>query len=96
MEAKQNRDAQGLATIKEFADYLMRLVLGIEGAHVSLAGSRLNVSQAVASAPVAAKIVGAWTFAPAAQYGGVMRLRYVFNADGTYSFKSERSMQTQK
>ena len=25
-----------------------------------------------------------------------MRLRYIFNADGSYSFKSERSYQTQK
>ena len=41
-------------------------------------------------------IVGTWTSASSAQYGGVMRLRYIFNADGTYSFKSERMYQTQK
>lgn len=44
MDAKQNRDAQALATIKDFADYSMRLVLGIEAAKVSLAGSRLTVA----------------------------------------------------
>ncbi len=98
MDAKQNRDAQGLATIKDFADYSMRLVLGIEGAKLSLAGSRLTVASPPASAPTSAgnQIVGAWTFAASAQYGGVMRLRYIFNADGTYSFKSERSAQSQK
>ena len=98
MDAKQNRDAQALATIKDFADYSMRLVLGIEAAKVSLAGSRLTVAAppVSASTSVTKQIVGAWTFAASAQYGGVMRLRYIFNADGTYSFKSERSSQTQK
>ena len=97
MDAKQNRDAQALATIKDFADYSMRLVLGIEAAKVSLVGSRLTVATP-ASTPafVNNQIVGAWTFAASAQYSGVMRLRYIFNADGTYSFKSERSSQTQK
>ena len=94
MEAKQNRNAQGLATIKEFAEYSMRLVLGVEAAKVRLAGSRLTV--AGQPSPVSKQIVGAWTSAAAAQYGGVMRLRYIFNADGTYSFKSERSSQAQK
>jgi hypothetical protein len=98
MDAKQNRDAQGLATIKDFADYSMRLVLGIEGAKLSLAGSRLNVAAPAdgSSTPVNKQIVGTWTFASSAQYGGVMRLRYIFNADGTYSFKSERSYQVRK
>ena len=31
LDAKQNRDAQALATIKDFADYSMRIVLGVEG-----------------------------------------------------------------
>ena len=98
MDAKQNRDAQGLATIKDFADYSMRLVLGIEGAKLSLAGSKLTVASRPASPPTSAgnQIVGAWTSAASAQYGGVMRLRYIFNADGSYSFKSERSAQSQK
>ena len=98
LDAKQNRDAQALATIKDFADYSMRIVLGVDGAKVSLAGSRLTVSAppVVGSTSIAKQIVGAWTFAASAQYSGVMRLRYIFNADGTYSFKSERSYQTQK
>ena len=97
MDAKQNRDAQALATIKDFADYSMRLVLGIEAAKVSLAGPRLTVATpSSAPASVNNQIVGAWTFAASTQYSGVMRLRYIFNADGTYSFKSERSYQTQK
>ncbi len=49
-DAKQNRDAQGLATIKDFADFSMRIVLGVEGAKLSLAGSRLNVSAPPVSA----------------------------------------------
>ena len=95
MDAKQNANAQGLATIKEFADYSMRLVLNIEAEKLSLAGSRLTVAAAQAS-PVGGQVVGTWTTASSAQYGGVMRLRYIFNADGTYSFKSERMYQTQK
>ncbi|HKU73786.1 MAG TPA: DUF6683 family protein [Pyrinomonadaceae bacterium] len=97
-DAKQNGDAQGLATIKDFADYSMRIVLGVEGAKVSLAGSRLNVSAPPVSATTTVnnQIIGAWTFASSATYGGVMRLRYIFNADGTYSFKSERSYQVRK
>ena len=103
MDAKQNNNAEALATIKDFADYSMRLALGVEGSKLSLAGSRLTLaSPPVASQPASAptlagnQIVGAWTTAASAQYSGVMRLRYIFNADGTYSFKSERSYQTQK
>ena len=98
VDAKQNRHEQALATIKNFANYSMRLVFGIEAAKVSLAGSRLTVASppVTASTSVNHQIVGAWTFAASAQYSGVMRLRYIFNADGTYSFKSERSYQTQK
>ena len=97
MDAKQTRDTRALTTIRDFADYSMRLVLGIKAAKVSLAGPRLTVA-ASSSAPASVnnQIVGTWTFAASAQYSGVMRLRYIFNADGTYSFKSERSYQTQK
>ena len=94
MDAKQSGNAQGLATIKDFADYSMRLVLGVEGAKLSLAGSRLTL--AAPAATVANQLIGTWTFAASATYGGVMRLRYIFNADGTYSFKSERSHQVRK
>lgn len=74
----------------------MRLVLGVEGAKVSLAGSRLNVAAQPAASSVNSPIIGTWTFASSAQYGGVMRLRYIFKADGSYSFKSERSSQVRK
>lgn len=69
LDAKQNRDAQALATIKDFADYSMRIVLGVEGVKVSLAGSRLTVAAppVVGSTSVAKQIVGAWTFAASAQ-----------------------------
>ena len=53
--------------MKQFADYSMRLALGIEGKNLKLSGPRIIVD------------------APA-------RLRYIFNADGGYSFKSERNI----
>jgi len=100
MSAKQNSDAQGLATIKQFADYSMRLALGIEAAKLTLAGPRITLQSDTASAAGADttnnKLIGAWTTAATAQYGGVMRLRYIFNADGTYTFKSERSSASQR
>ena len=43
MSAKQNNDAQGLATIKQFADYSMRLALGVDVAKVMLTGSRIKL-----------------------------------------------------
>ena len=95
MDAKQNNDSQGLATIKEFAGYAMRLVLGIDAGALSLGSGELAV-QASPAKPVNDRIVGTWTAAASAQYGGLMRLRYIFNADGTYSFKAERSAQSQK
>ena len=98
MDAKQNRDAQGLATIKEFADYAMQLVLGIEAGKLKISGSSLIVQDAPGGGvPTSGnQVVGTWTTASSARNGGVMRLRYIFNADGTYSFKSERSFQVQK
>ena len=104
MSAKQNNDAQGLATIKQFADYSMRLALGIEIAKLTLSGPRITLQADAAStaAPAANntstnnKVIGTWSTASSAQYGGVMRLRYIFNADGTYTFKSERSSTSQR
>lgn len=110
MDAKQNGDAQALATIKEFADYSMRLVLGVEASQLSLSGSQLNVQGATAAAPttVAAPannaLIGTWTTAVSSTSSvgsltpnfGSMRLRYIFNPDGTYSFKSERQFSAQR
>lgn len=45
LSAKQNNDAQGLATIKQFADYSMRLALGIEAAKLTLAGPRITLKK---------------------------------------------------
>ncbi|HKV36518.1 MAG TPA: lipocalin family protein [Pyrinomonadaceae bacterium] len=104
MSAKQNNDAQGLATIKQFADYSMRLALGIEASKLTLAGPRITMQADTASGASGAsgagavnnKLIGSWTTAATAQYGGVMRLRYIFNADGSYSFKAERSSTSQR
>ncbi|HEX5874697.1 MAG TPA: DUF6683 family protein [Pyrinomonadaceae bacterium] len=99
MDAKQNGNAEGLATIKDFAGYSMQLVLGIEPGKLKLSGSRLIVQGSPGgggAGTVNNLVVGAWTNASAGTYGGVMRIRYIFNADGTYRFKSERSAQVQK
>ena len=100
MTAKQSNDAQWLATIKQLAAQSLRLTLGIEASKLTLAGQRITLQADTADAAGAGavnnKIVGSWTTAATAQYGGVMRLRYIFNADGSYSFKSERSSASQR
>jgi hypothetical protein len=104
MDAKQNGDAQALATIKEFADYSMRLVLGVEAGKLSLSGANLNVQASpAAAASVDKSLIGTWTAASKtssvgslAPNFGSMRLRYIFNADGTYSFKGERMFSSQR
>lgn len=98
LTAKTGNDAQGLATIKQFADYSMRLALGIEAAKLSLAGPRITLQTDAASASGAAnnKLIGAWTAASASGNAGHMRLRYTFNADGSYSFKAERNLTAQR
>jgi hypothetical protein len=101
LTAKQTGDAQGLATIKQFADYSLRLALGVDAAKLTLTGPRISLQADAASTPstpvaVNNKLIGTWTFATASQYAGTMRLRYIFNADGSYSFKSERSSTAQR
>ena len=98
MSAKHSNDAQWLATIKQLAADSLRLALGVEAAKLTLAGPQIKL-QGDAESPAAAtnnKLIGAWTAAASAQYSGVMRLRYVFNADGTYTFKAERSSTMQR
>jgi hypothetical protein len=95
MQAKQRVDAQGLATMKQFADYSMRLVLGIDAKNLRLSGARVVVDAPVTSSPVNGKILGAWSTSSALN-GGHFRLRYIFNADGSYSFKSERNHTAQR
>lgn len=98
MTAKASNDEQGMATVKQFADYSMRLALGIEAAKLTLAGPRITLqadSAAGASGEIDKKVIGAWT-AAVSEAAGHMRLRYVFNADGTYSFKSERKLSSQR
>ena len=97
VNAQKTADTEGMATMKDFADYSLRLALGIEAKKLSLRGSRLNVEgpTATAAAPVSNKIIGAWTTA-SAQGVGHMRLRYIFNSDGTYTFKSERNHTSQR
>ncbi len=97
MDAKDRKDAQGLVTMKQFADYSMRLVLGIEAKNLKLSGARISVDAppTTAASSVNGKILGAWTTS-SAMNGGHFRLRYIFNADGSYSFKSERNHTAQR
>jgi hypothetical protein len=106
LDAKRNSDAQALATIKEFADYSVRVVLGVEAGKLSLSGSQLNVqapASAATTAPTNNALIGTWTAASStssvgslAPNFGSMRLRYIFNANGTYTFKSERKFSSQR
>jgi hypothetical protein len=112
INARKNGDAEALATIKEFADYTMRLVLGVEAAKVSLSGAQLSVlgnaagvdtQSGTQSATQTSTLIGTWTAAsktsPSGSLApnfGSMRLRYIFNADGTYTFKGERMFSSQR
>src|SRR5215813_10378353 len=72
MQAKQRGEAQGLATMKQFADYSMRLALGIEGKNLSLSGPRIVVAAPAAATTAGAvdrKILGAWTTSSALNDG---------------------------
>lgn len=94
MQAKQRADAQGLETMKQFAGYSMRLALGIDAKDLRLSGPHIIID-APATTAADGKIVGSWTTS-SAMNGGHFRLRYIFNADGTYSFKSERNITSQR
>ena len=98
MDAKQRGDTQGLSTMKQFAGYSMRLVLGIDAKNLKLSGSRIVVDApgtTTAASSVNGKILGAWSTS-SVMNNGHFRLRYIFNADGSYSFKSERNYTCQR
>lgn len=65
--------------------------------NLKLSGARIIVDAPVntAASSVNGKILGAWTTS-SAMNGGHFRLRYIFNADGSYSFKSERNHTSQR
>lgn len=114
MDAKQSGNNSALANIKTFADYSLRLVLGVEAEKLKLSANGLTVqvvsSNAASSAQsVNGEIIGTWTRASSSPVGmagtmdatqkqmvsaGVFRARYVFKSDGTYTFKSEISPQS--
>lgn len=104
IDAKQSGDAQALANIKTFADYSLRLVLGIEANKLRFSTSGLNISADSQSGNH--PIIGTWATSSSSPVGmagtidatrkqmvsaGTLRLSYSFDADGTYIFKSERS-----
>ena len=83
--------------MKQFADYSMRLVLGVDGKDLKLSGSRIVVDApaSLVAGSVNKKILDAWTTS-SVMNNGHFRLRYNFNADGSYSFKSERNYTSQR
>lgn len=81
----------------------MRPPSGDQLGKLSLSGAELNVQASPAAAPVNDRLIGAWTTSAKTSSSrslapnfGHMRLRYIFNADGTYSFKAERMFSAQR
>ena len=103
MDAKQTNDKQGLGNYREFANYSMRLVLGIEVSKLSFRGNRFFIENDN-PAPQTAKttgnnIVGIWSKSASSPWGispgavatnaGYYKGQYQFRANGSYSFKGE-------
>lgn len=100
MDAKQSGDRQALANIKTFADYALRLVLGVEASKLNVSANGLDIQSDApvsSAAPASAnnKITGTWrrkSSSPSLNLitnAGYYVAEYVFNTDGTYTFKSE-------
>ncbi|HYP28342.1 MAG TPA: lipocalin family protein [Blastocatellia bacterium] len=103
LDARQNGDKNSLGTYREFADYAIRLVLGIEAGKLNFKGDEFSVEgdKAVAQPAGAGdkKIVGVWSKSSSSPWGtapgdvatnaGYYKGQYQFKADGTYSFKGE-------
>lgn len=97
LDAKNRGSSDGLAVSRELAAQSTKLVLGIDIADMT--GSFGSVSESPAAASEShskSPIVGVWTAASTSPAGtsmgthaGTFRGRYTFDADGTYSFKSE-------
>lgn len=103
LDARQTNDKQGLGNYREFADYSMRLVLGIEANKLSFKDEKFFIASAdpvpQASTAAGSKIVGTWSKSASSPWGispgavatnaGYYKGQYQFRADGSYSFKGE-------
>ena len=103
MDARQTGDKQGLGTYREFANYSIRLVLGIEASKLSFRGDKFFIENdnPVPQTATAAgnNIVGIWSKSASSPWGtspgavatnaGYYKGQYQFRADGGYSFKGE-------
>jgi hypothetical protein len=102
MDAKQTNDKQGLGNYRDFANYSIRLVLGIEASNLSFRGDKFFIADN--PAPQTAnttgnKVVGIWSKSASSPWGispgavatnaGYYKGQYQFRADGSYSFKGE-------
>jgi hypothetical protein len=86
-----NAEIGARSRIGSIAENALQLVLGAEARRLNLVGSRLTVESANDSfAKLVKNIAGAWTISSVQENDNV-QFRYIFNADGTYSFKSERN-----
>ena len=103
LDAKQTGDKQGLGNYREFANYSLLLVLGIEASKLSFKGDKFFI-EADNPAPQTAnaagnKIVGTWSKSASSPWGsspgavatnaGYYKGQYQFRADGGCSFKGE-------
>lgn len=103
LDARQTGDKNSLDTYREFSDYAIRLVLGIEASKLNFKGDKLSIGgdNAVAQSAGATdkKIVGVWSKSASSPWGtapgnvatnaGYYKGQYQFKADGTYTFKGE-------
>lgn len=102
-DARQTNDKQGLGNYREFADYSMRLVLGIEVGKLSFRGDKFFIENDTpapqAASTAGSKVVGTWSKSASSPWGtspgavatnaGYYKGQYQFRADGSYSFKGE-------
>jgi len=103
MDARQSGDKNSLSTYREFADYAIRLVLGIEAGKLNFKGDKFSIEGDNAVAQSASttdkKIVGVWSKSASSPWGtapgavatnaGYYKGQYQFKDDGTYTFKGE-------
>ena len=103
LDAKQTNDKQGLSNYRDFADFSIRLVLGVEPSKLNFRGEKFLIEDTnaatQAATAVGGKIVGIWSKSASSPWGtspgavatnnGYYKGQYQFRADGGYSFKGE-------
>ncbi len=103
IDARKTGDKNSLSTHREFANYAISLVLGIEASKLNFKGDKFSIEGnnvvAQSAGTTNKKIVGVWGKSASSPWGispgalatnaGYYKGQYQFNADGTYRFKGE-------